>query len=132
MLTIYRADGTTNGPISGSQAITGLVANTTYNFYPYWDEPTQSLKWVAGGTGTPDYAISSAGSKVAVQQQNLRTRIPLSLGGMQGITPAAGSGGGTGGGGGGGGGCFTGNVSIRVPEGLKRFDELPVDGEFEI
>lgn len=131
-LTIYRADNNTTGPVSGSQAITGLSSSTTYNFYPYWDEPTQTLKWVAGGTGTPAYAISSAGSKVAVQQQNLRTRIPLSLGGMQAATPAAGSGGGTGGGGGGGGGCFTGNVRIRVPGGLKRFDDLPVDGEFEI
>lgn len=129
-LTIYRADNNATGPISGSQTITGLSPSTTYNFYPYWDEPTQTLKWVTGGTGTPAYAISSAGSKVAVQQQNLRTRLPLSIGGMQASTPAAGSGSGTGGGGGGGGGCFTGNVRICVPGGFARFDEL--HGEFEI
>jgi fibronectin type 3 domain-containing protein len=130
-ITIYRADNKTTGPISGNQTITGLTPGTTYNFYPYWDEPTQTLQWVTGGTGTPAYAISSAGSKVAVQQQNLRTRIPLSIGGMQAATPASGSGSGSGGGGGGGGGCFTGEVKVRTPYGLMRFDEMEAHLEIE-
>lgn len=121
-LTIYRADGTTTGPLSGNQAITGLTNATTYNFYPYYDETTKSLAWVAGGSGTPAYAQPSAGSKALVQSQNLRTRIPLSIGGMQASTGAGGSG--SGGGGGGGGGCFTGNVKVKTSDGFVRFDEL--------
>src|SRR6185437_2327148 len=35
-ITIYRADKTTTGPLSGSQTITGLSSGTTYNFYPYY------------------------------------------------------------------------------------------------
>jgi len=124
-LPIYRADGTVTGPLSGNQAITGLSPSTTYKFYPYYDEVTKTLLWVAGGSGTPAYAQPSAGSSVLVQSQNLRNRIPLSIGGMSASTPASGSGGGTGGGGGGGGGCFTGNVKIKIPGGYKRFDELP-------
>lgn len=103
-LTILRADGTTTGPISGNQVITGLSASHTYNFYPYWDEPTQTVLWVAGGSGSPAYAQSSAGSQTLVQSQFLRSRLPLSQGGMQASTPASGSGSGSGGGGGGGGG----------------------------
>lgn len=130
-LTIYRADNTTTGPISGNQTITGLTPATTYNFYPYWDETAKTFKWVAGGSGTPAYAQPSAGSAVLVQQQNLRNQIPLSIGGMQASTPAAGTGGGSGGGGGGGGGCFTGNVKVKTTEGYKRFDELPEFFEVE-
>lgn len=129
-ITIYRADNTTTGPLSGSQAVTGLSPSTTYNFYPYYNEVTKAIEWVAGGSGTPDYAQASAGSKTLIQAQNLRTRIPLSISGMPGTTPASGSGGGTGGGGGGGGGCFTGNVRIKTPDGFVRFDELP--NEFEV
>lgn len=103
-LTILRADGTSTGPISGNQTITGLSPSTTYNFYPYWDEGTQTLQWVAGGSGTPAYAQSSAGSQTLVQKQFLRSRLPLSQGGMQASTPASGSSSGSGGGGGGGGG----------------------------
>lgn len=130
-LDILRADNTTTGPISGNQTITGLTANTTYNFYPYWDEVSQSVKWVAGGSGTPAYAQPSAGGRNLVQAQNLRNQIPLSLGGMQASTTASGSGSGTGGGGGGGGGCFSGNVRFKTPNGLTRFDSAPA-GWFEI
>jgi len=129
-ITIYRADKTTTGPLSGTQTITGLTSGTTYNFYPYYDDAAKAIAWVAGGSGTPAYAQPSAGSKTLVQQQNLRNHIPLSIGGMQGATTSSGSGSGSGGGGGGGGGCFTGNVKIKTPDGLKRFDSLP--GEFHI
>lgn len=128
--TIYRADNTSTGPISGSQAITGLSPSTTYNFYPYYDEASKTLKFVAGGSGSPAYAQPSAGSATLVQAQNLRNQIPFSIGGMQASTPASGSGSGSGGGGGGGGGCFSGNVRVKTSAGIKRFDGLPV--EFEI
>jgi len=102
-INIYRADGTVTGPISGNQTITGLNPTTNYNFYPYYDEPTQNIKWVAGGVGTPGYA-QTAGSLTLVQSQALRNRIPLSSGGMVGTTPTTGTSSGSGGGAGGGGG----------------------------
>src|SRR6202142_3184808 len=52
-LTIYRADGTTTAIPSGSVAVTGLTAATTYYFYPYWDDTASALAWVAGGAGAP-------------------------------------------------------------------------------
>lgn len=128
-LNIYRSDGTVTGPISGSQAITGLTNATTYNFYPYYDDTLKAVAWVAGGSGTPAYAQPSAGSKTLVQTQNLRTHIPLSIGGMAASTGAGGSG--SGGGGGGGGGCFTGNVKVKTSDGFVRFDELPFLVEVE-
>lgn len=45
-LTIYRADGTQVSVANGSQAVTGLTANETYQFYPYYDEATATFKWV--------------------------------------------------------------------------------------
>lgn len=109
-LSILRADGTTTGPISGNVTITGLTLGTTYSFYPYWDEPTQSVQWLTGGSGTPSYAQPSAGGQSLVQAQALRNRIPLSSGAMPASTPASGTSSGSGGGGGGGGG-YKGNLS---------------------
>jgi hypothetical protein len=101
---IYRSDGTTTTVLAGSQVITGLIASTTYLFFPYYDETLLSIQWVsAGGTGTPSYAYS-ASTQAVLAAQNLRTHIPLSIGGMPASTPSGGSGGGSGGGGGGGGG----------------------------
>ncbi|MHB8485498.1 MAG: hypothetical protein ACYDCM_07195 [Candidatus Acidiferrales bacterium] len=45
-LTIYRTDGTQISIPNGSQAVTGLNANETYQFYPYYDEATATFKWV--------------------------------------------------------------------------------------
>ena len=45
-LTIFRADGTQISIADSSQAVTGLTANTTYQFYPYFDEATSTFKWV--------------------------------------------------------------------------------------
>lgn len=45
-LTIYRADGTKISIPDGSQAVTGLSANETYQFYPFYDEATATFTWV--------------------------------------------------------------------------------------
>jgi hypothetical protein len=107
-MKIYRCDGTVTAVPDGSQLFTGLVASTTYYFYPYWDEPTQTLLWVSGptaGHGSPAFAyLAGEISPTLAQQQALTTRIPLSTGSMSAATPASGTGGGTGGGGGGTGG----------------------------
>lgn len=96
-LTIFRADGTSTSVGSGSLALSGLAAGTTYYFYPYWDEAAQALAWVASGVGLPANA-QSAKTNSAAQQQSLQGRIPLSQGAMVGATPSSGSGGGSGGG----------------------------------
>jgi len=96
-LAIYRADGTTTAIPSGSVAVTGLTAATTYYFYPYWDEVAGALAWVAGGAGTPACA-QSAKTNLAAQQQALQGRIPLSQGAIAAATTSSGTGGGSGGG----------------------------------
>ena len=96
-LTIFRADGTSTSVGSGSLAVSGLAAGTTYYFYPYWDETAQELTWVEGGAGSPPNA-QSAKTNAAAQQQSLQGRIPLSQGAMVAATPSSGSGGGSGGG----------------------------------
>lgn len=130
-LTLYRSDGTTVSIGSGSQTISGLSSSTTYYFYPYWDEPSASVKWVAGGTGSPAYAQTAATAPL-LQSQNLQSQIAMSVGSMSASTPSSGSGGGSGGGGGGGGACFTGNVRIKTPDGLVAFKDLPRGYNFNI
>jgi hypothetical protein len=45
---IFRADGTIYGFVAGgTQAVTGLLASNAYTAYPYWDEVTQTMKWVS-------------------------------------------------------------------------------------
>lgn len=43
---VYRADGTKTIIGAGTQTITGLLANNTYFFYPYFDEVSQTLKFL--------------------------------------------------------------------------------------
>src|SRR5258705_6691521 len=112
ILRIYRDDGTVAGPFPGSQLITGLVANTQYFFYPYFDEATQRVLFVsvAPAVGTPPIAYTAATIAVA-QQQILRGRVQLASDlAVTGITtPAAGSTPATNAGGGGsGGGAYLG------------------------
>lgn len=122
-LTIYRDDGTQIGPIVGNFTVSGLVANTQYFFFPYYQEavntqpqpnvfPAQTVgvQWAtgAGAVGSPAIAFTARNLKIA-QFQGLRDHIPLGLVLAQsGITtPNAGStSGDAGGGGGGNGGWF--------------------------
>lgn len=82
-LKIGRDDGTVVGPTNnGSPAIVnGLVANTQYFFYPYWDEAMQTVVFATTpnvAVGTPPIAFT-VGNFLAAQQQILRGRIPLGL-----------------------------------------------------
>ncbi len=96
-LSIYRADGTSTPIPNGSAAIAALASGTTYYFYPYWDDVSGAIAWVAGGAGNPAYA-QSAKTNLAAQQQALQGRIPLSQGAMVAATTTSGTGGGSGGG----------------------------------
>lgn len=105
ILRIYRDDGSIAGPFPGSQLVTSLTANTTYFFYPYFDEASQSVKFVSvtGAVGNPPIAYTTT-SIVVAQQQILRGRVPLAsnlaVTGFAtpnaGSTPAASQGGGGG------------------------------------
>jgi hypothetical protein len=105
ILRVYRDDGTVAGPFPGHQVVTGLLASTTYYFYPYFNEGTQLVQFVsqAGASGTPPIAYTTAAIAVA-QQQILRGHIPLAASlAITGVTtPASGSGSATSVGGGGG------------------------------
>jgi len=102
-LTIYRADGSTTIIGSGSITESSLTAATTYYYYPYYDEVSNSLTWVAGsGYGTDGISFTAAqrtaNGNQYTQTQNLQSHVPLSTGPMTLATPASGSGGGSGGG----------------------------------
>ncbi|MGH6877282.1 MAG: Hint domain-containing protein, partial [Rhizomicrobium sp.] len=96
-LTISRADGTTTAIPDGSAAISGLVAGTSYYFYPYWDDVAGVIGWVGGASGSPGYA-QPAKTNTAAQQQALQGRVPLSQGAVVAATTTSGTGGGSGGG----------------------------------
>ncbi len=106
-LQVYRDDGTITPAIYGNKKVTGLSPSTTYYLYPYYDEVTGKVMWATNGkaVGTPPIAFS-AKNILALQQQGMRSHVPLgatfSTSGI--ATPAAGGGGSGGGGGGGGGG----------------------------
>lgn len=111
-ITIYRDDGSIITPITGNQVVTGLSPSTTYFFYPYYDETLGKVAFafVSGvSIGTPGFAFT-AQNPLALQQQFLRNRIPLSGNfATTGITtPGAGSTNFSGGSGGGGGSGFGG------------------------
>ena len=96
-LAVYRADGSTTAVPAGSLNITGLAAATTYYFYPYWDEASSAILWIAGGSGAPANA-QTAKTNTAAQQQALQGCVPLSQGAMVAATTSSGTGGGSGGG----------------------------------
>jgi hypothetical protein len=111
-LSIYRADGNTTTIPDGSITVTGLVAATSYYFYPYWDDIASAIGWVAGGAGSPANA-QAAKTNSAAQQQALQGRIPLSQGAMIAATTASGTGGGSGGGSG---SCLRGGTVVLTKE----------------
>lgn len=117
-LTIYRSDAI-NSTVSpaGSQAITGLGASSTYNFYPYYDEDALVVSMVAtGGTGAPSWAHVGT-NRVWSAEQSRQNHITLSLSAM----PASTTGGGGGGGGGGGdGSCLRGDMFVEAKRGIIR------------
>jgi hypothetical protein len=80
---------------TGSQAVTGLNASTSYNFYPFIDEVFSQVNMVStGGVGTPAWAhvgVSSAWT----QEMTRADHFPLSNTPFAATTPASG---GTGGG----------------------------------
>jgi hypothetical protein len=51
---IFRADGTVTNIADSSQTVTGLTANTTYYFYPYFNEGTSALDWLGSEVVTPN------------------------------------------------------------------------------
>lgn len=102
-MTIYRADGTTISISSGSLAITGLAASTTYKVYPYMADSggtTGTVSFVTSGTaagsGSPTACFASGGDAGAAANMSARGNIPLY--GFTVTTPASGSAGGGGGG----------------------------------
>lgn len=117
-MTIYRADGTTLAVSSGSQAITGLTASTTYKFYPYVNDAggATTVSWATGGTGvgSPAIAYASTGDVVAAATMYARGNIPLNS--WTGATTASGSGGG----GGGGSGCLHPDTLVMLADGSGR------------
>jgi hypothetical protein len=93
-MKIYRADGSIETLPDGSQTVTGLTANTSYYFYPYWDEVNQVVGFVSGsGSGSPGIAFLAAQrTNYILQQQMLSNLTALSQGGpMLVATPASGT-----------------------------------------
>lgn len=64
---------------AGSISITGLTANTTYYYYPYWSEGAQTLGWAGAGNAT------SAGDPAIAQ--TLQTDAVLQFASFQGFVP---------------------------------------------
>jgi hypothetical protein len=118
--TLYRMDGTTTAVASGSQAVTGLSASTTYYSAAYYDETSGAVSFVTGASGavgTPAICYTSqtaAVAAVASQQAN------LNFGWLSMTTAASG---GTGGGGTGGACCVAGRQRVRMGDGSWKFAE---------
>jgi hypothetical protein len=98
---------------NSSQAISGLSAGTSYNFYPFIDEINQAVSMVAtGGVGSPSWAHS--GTSISWTQEQARgDHWPLSSGPAAAATTTSGSGGG-GSGGGVGGSCLRHDALVEV------------------
>jgi hypothetical protein len=117
ILTAYRDDGTTQVLAAGNLTVTGLSANTTYYFYPFYQESVIGGDNIGGETvgvhfasmsgvsvGMPGVAFTSQNVQAA-HKQNLRDHLALALilATTGAATPASGTSAGSGGTGGGGG-----------------------------
>lgn len=120
-IVIRRSDLTITVIPPGNITISGLSANTTYWFLPFWSPVnTCTIGWVMGTVGVPQIAFISADitsnsvAPPAVIQQTYQNREPLSASWMSAVTPAAGSGGGSAGGGGSSGSCVMTGTDIET------------------
>ena len=77
---------------AGSIAVTGLTANTTYYYYPFWSEAAQIVGWAGAGNATSAGAPAIAQtlqSDLVLQQQSYQGFVPLNT--LQYTQPAAGA-----------------------------------------
>jgi hypothetical protein len=85
ILSVFRANGDKTQVPAGKTVVTGLLANTTYFFYPYFDERSASLLFVSTGvqasqpTGIPAIAFL-VDNPNASQIARLTHHIPLTAG----------------------------------------------------
>jgi hypothetical protein len=85
ILSVFRANGEKTQVPAGSTVVTGLTPNTTYFFYPYFDERVGSLLFVSSGvaasqpTGIPAIAFV-VDNPNASQIARLTHHIPLTPG----------------------------------------------------
>ena len=118
--TLYRMDGTTTAVGSGSQAVTGLSASTTYYSAAYYDETSGAVSFVTGASGavgTPAICYTSQTAAVAAVAS---LQANLNFGWLSMTTAASG---GTGGGGTGGACCVAGRQRVRMGDGSWKFAE---------
>jgi len=77
---------------AGSIAITGLTANTTYWYYPFWSEAAGIVGWGGAGNatsaGSPAIAQTTQ-SDIVIQQQSFQGFVPLNT--LEVTQPAAGA-----------------------------------------
>jgi hypothetical protein len=118
--TLYRMDGTTTAVGSGSQAVTGLSASTTYYSAAYYDETSGAVSFVTGASGavgTPAICYTSQTAAVAAVAS---LQANLNFGWLSMTTAASGV---TGGGGTGGACCVAGRQRVRMGDGSWKFAE---------
>jgi hypothetical protein len=67
---------------AGSVSITGLTANTTYWYYPYWSELAEIVGWAGAGNaasaGSPAIAQTSQ-SDLVLQAQSYQGFVPMNV-----------------------------------------------------
>lgn len=77
---------------AGSISITGLTANTTYWYYPFWSESMKTLGWAGAGNstsaGSPAIA-QTAQSDIVLQSASFQGFVPLNT--LKFTQPAAGT-----------------------------------------
>jgi hypothetical protein len=102
ILTVNWPDRSVTQIPPSNQLVNGLVASTTYNFFPYFDVVQGGIFFAAdavAGVGVPPIAFPAAASilvPTGIQSQD--NHVPLNLSNMQAATTAGGAGGGSGGG----------------------------------
>lgn len=119
--TLSIPDGTAVSVASGSQAVTTLASNKTFNTYPAYNISMNTtlggvnFQTVSGsGQGSPVIMFTAPNTKACAEQNNLNN-VPMSSGAMQAATTASGTGSGSGGGSSGGtGGCLYSDDVVNI------------------